>query len=262
MGLYNEKSLKSKSHLFRYSAVPLFRILCFLESPLYTGTRISHPRQSRSGRGMPNKKFTCVYCKGTHATNNCDVVVRAEERLEFIKREGLCFNCLGRHRVSQYTSQSRYKRCNNKHHTSICGAKSLQLMKKANNTQSSETNPQQSTTGCMQKEHTTQSTGTNQTVQVSKTNVPVTTTISLDDLFDEGAQRSFITKKLANALRLTPQRHENISLAPFGADASAIQCLEVANVTIVSHTGERIPLSVLVIPKIAAALQCVASSKI
>ena len=130
-------------------------------------------------------------------------------------------------------------------------------------------------------------TETNQAVQVSKTNVPVTTTIALDDthsvcllktavatvvsdvdsvtaniLFDKGAQHSFISKKLANALRLTPQRHKNISLAPFGADPSTIQHLEVANVIIVSHTGERIPLSVLVVPKIAAALQCVASSKI
>ena len=52
------------------------------------------------------------------------------------------------------------------------------------------------------------------------------------------------------------------ALAPFGADAFTIQRLEVANVTIVSHTGERIPLSVLVVPKIAAALQCVGSSKI
>ena len=51
-------------------------------------------------------------------------------------------------------------------------------------------------------------------------------------------------------------------MAPFGADASTIQRLEVANVTIVSHTGERIPMSVLVVPKVAAALQCVASSKI
>ena len=132
----------------------------------------------------------------------------------------------------------------------------------------------------MQKERTTQSTETNQAAQVTKTNVPVTTTIALNDrplvcllktavatvvsdadsataniLFDEGAQRSFITKKLANALRLTPQRHEKISLAPFRADASTMQRLEVANVTIVSHTGEKIPLSVLVVPKIAAALQ-------
>ena len=120
-------------------------ILPMMTASLYTGTRSSQPRQSRSDRGMLNKKFTCAYCKGTHATNNCDVVVGIEKRLKFVKREGLCFNCLGRHRVSQCTSQGRCKRCNNKHHTSICGAKSLQPMKKASNTQSSETNPQQST---------------------------------------------------------------------------------------------------------------------
>ena len=58
--------------------------LPMMTASLYTGTRSNHPRQSRSDRGMLNKKFTCAYCKGTHATNNCDVVVGVEKRLEFV----------------------------------------------------------------------------------------------------------------------------------------------------------------------------------
>ena len=37
-------------------------------------------------------------------------------------------------------------------------------------------------------------------------------------LFDEGAQRSFISQQLADVLHLTPSRQQNITLAPFGAD--------------------------------------------
>ena len=81
-------------------------------------------------------------------------------------------------------------------------------------------------------------------------------------LFDEGAQRSFISKKLANALKLLPCQNESISLASFGADASIPQCLDVTTVNIVSHIGEMIPLSVLVVPKIAAPLHCITSSKL
>jgi len=65
-------------------------------------------------------KPTCVYCKGTHTPNHCNVIVDVGQRLEHVKKEGLCFNCLGKHRVSQCTSQVCCKKCNSKHHTSIC----------------------------------------------------------------------------------------------------------------------------------------------
>jgi len=61
---------------------------------------------------------------------------------------------------------------------------------------------------------------------------------------------------------LTPYKQENISLAAFGADASTPQSLYVTDVTIISLTGERIPLSVLIVPKIAAPFQCVTTSRI
>ena len=40
------------------------------------------------------------------------------------------------------------------------------------------------------------------------------------------------------------------------------QYLDVASIRIVSNTGEMIPLSVLIVPKIAAPLQCISSSKL
>ena len=81
-------------------------------------------------------------------------------------------------------------------------------------------------------------------------------------LFDEGAQHSFISKRLENNLQLTPSRQESVSLAAFGADTSTPQHLDVTDVTIVSQTGEMISLSVLVVPKIAAPLKCVTTSKL
>ena len=81
-------------------------------------------------------------------------------------------------------------------------------------------------------------------------------------LFDEGAQRSFISKRLANNLQLTPNRQESVSLAAFGADTSTPQHLDVTDITIVSQTGDMIPLSVLVVPKIAAPLHCVTKFKV
>ena len=53
-------------------------------------------------------------------------------------------------------------------------------------------------------------------------------------LFDEGAQRYFISKKLANGLKLMPCQNKNL-LAPFEADPSPPQCLDVTTIKIVSH---------------------------
>ena len=262
--------------------------LPMMTASLYTGIRSGHSRQYRpTDRGTLNRKLTCVYCKGTHTANHCDVVVSTEKRLEHVKKEGLCFNCLGKHRVSKCTSQTRCKKCNNKHHTSICGAGPLQPTQRDHTTPSTETKSHVQPP--MQKDHTAKSTETNQ----AQNTVPVTTTIALANtqasvlcnsvcllktavakvvsdvgsataniLFDEGAQRSFISKELANTLKLTPCRSENISLVPFGADASTPQHLDVAVITIVSYTGEMIPLSVLVVPKIAAPLQTITRSQL
>ena len=254
---------------------------------LYAGTRSGHSKQHRSDKDTFNKKLTCVYCKGTHTASHCDVVVSTEKRLEYVKREGLCFNCLGIHRVNQCASQTHCKKYSNQHHTSICGAKSLLPPTQKNHPgQSTETK----SLPPMQKDLKAQSTTAN---PVTQNTVPVTTTIALADtqtsvlcssvcllktavaevvsdvgsataniLFHESAQCSFISKKLANTLRLTQSQYENISLASFGADASISQCLDVTTIKVVSCTGEMVPLSVLVVPKIAAPLQCITSSKL
>ena len=75
------------------------------------------------------------------------------------------------------------------------------------------------------------------------------TTVEGHILFDEGAQRSFITQELANQLQLQPTHHENISVSSFGEQVSTPRRLPVATVLI--QTGH-IPISVLLVPKLAA----------
>ena len=63
----------------------------------------------------------CTFCKSnSHPTSKCDIIKDSQQRIEVVKTENLCFNCLGHHKVSQCTSKYRCKVCRRKHHTSLC----------------------------------------------------------------------------------------------------------------------------------------------
>ena len=75
---------------------------------LHAGTRTTH---FKNQQGTPNKKPVCVYCKGGHTPNHCDVITNSQKRLEVVKKERLCFNCLAHHKVSEYRSKHRCNKC-------------------------------------------------------------------------------------------------------------------------------------------------------
>ncbi len=74
-------------------------------------------------------------------------------------------------------------------------------------------------------------------------------------LFDEGAQRSFITKQLASDLGANPIATENISVAAFGAKEHAVRKLDITTINVVDDKGNNIPLQVIIVPTIATPLQ-------
>ena len=73
---------------------------------------------------------------------------------------------------------------------------------------------------------------------------------------DEGAQRSFITKELADKLGAKPVSQENISMSTFDATERSVRTLDVPIVDIITDQGVNIPLRVLVVPNIATPLHC------
>ena len=78
-------------------------------------------------------------------------------------------------------------------------------------------------------------------------------------LFDEGSQRSFITQGLASSLALKPYQHEDINISSFGANCNLNRQLGAATINLLTSDGQAIPLSVLVVPRIATPLQNTAS---
>ena len=81
-----------------------------------------HMATNKGTRDRPKKDPTCVFCKGMHKPHLCTSVSSPKERLAIIKNAGLCFNCLGHHKLSQCASKFACRECHKKHHTSLCHA--------------------------------------------------------------------------------------------------------------------------------------------
>lgn len=214
------------------------------------------------------KKQSCVYCKGDHFPSACDVVTDVQKRLEIVKRGNLCYNCLGNHKVSLCNSKFRCKNCKRKHHTSLC--KPLRDDPKQGDKRDSEAKDTPAQTNTPTQTNTTMAPVSHGSH--SNTCPPTTSTISLlktavapisaeglwirgNILFDDGSQRSFITEQAATKLNLKPSGSEHIAVAPFGAEYTSAQHLSVACVYVETKSGERIPISVLIVPFIAAPLK-------
>ncbi|XP_065895991.1 uncharacterized protein [Dysidea avara] len=249
---------------------------------LHSATASFHTAARKPIAKQEKREPACTYCKGPHTANQCTVVKGHQQRTSIVKAAGLCFNCLGNHRASQCTSRRRCKHCSQKHHTSLCpptDAASAPVSAPVNNsvqppptTSSVPPSLTNQTQPVPPQVPLTNSTGTYTTVTrpqpplelacsacLLKTAIATVSAGSISTegniLFDEGAQRSFISQELADTLCLRPTRSEQISLSSFGNQASSARFLQVA--TILVHTQDRsvIPISVLVVPQLAAPLQ-------
>ena len=202
------------------------------------------------------KKPLCIYCKGEHFPNVCTVVTDYQKRLDVVKRENLCFNCLGKHKISQCNSKFRCKHCNRKHHTSLC--KPTSSDNATPDSQKKDTEPKLPTTPVLYGSCSPQYNSAPKTISLLKTAIaPISTNglcIQGNILFDEGSQRSFITMDAATKLNLRPTNTEHVTIAPFGVEHSSPQPIAVGLINIETESGNTIPISVLIVPFIAAPL--------
>ena len=226
----------------------------------YTGT-MRVPTQS----GDIPKKRSCIFCKGAHAPLACEVITEPSKRLEIVRQQNLCYNCLAHHKVSQCSSKHRCRKCSRKHHTSLCTHKSDITPQGNNADQNSDNIPSPNnttTTTAMTTIATSAATSLHvagDSVCLLKTAVANVyandTGIEATILLDEGSQRSFLTEGLARNLRVQTHHTEDICLASFGSPTALVKRLDVATIYLETITGDRLPLSVLIVPTIAAPVQ-------
>lgn len=263
-----------------------------------TGSFHTSVRKGSLGLQLGDKRVVstkpvCAYCKGPHSSTQCNVVSDVKARLDVVKRERLCFNCLGNHKAMHCNSKNRCRLCHKKHHSSLCGIDSTRGSIPTNSTlhddmahprepsqmpqnlQSSQTLhstlnpasgsfvPTQSVTNLTTATRTLTTSNSHSPLCLLKTAVSVVRVgdnrVSANILFDEGAQRSFVTETLAHQLGATPHHKENLSISSFGGEITPKN--QVNSIQFVLETdGGDVNITALVVPKIAAPIQNFTSS--
>ncbi|XP_065896204.1 uncharacterized protein [Dysidea avara] len=230
----------------------------------FTAAFMVNSKPPRSTKPQDKGPPACVFCKGPHTANQCTTTDH-HRRLDIVKQNNLCFNCLGKHKVSTCSSKHRCRKCHRKHHTSLCTE--VITAKKEENT---ETTPVAKTTSVTkegsfstvvsQPVTTSLHLASNQTCLL-KTAVATISTggvcVESNILFDEGSQRSFLAKGLADCLQVQPHDTVELSLSTFGTGTSRTGKFDVATINLHSISGHLIPLTVLIVPTIAAPIHTV-----
>ena len=228
-----------------------------------------HTRSNSHAVKRPNPKsrqtYTqrkCVYCKGSHSPLNCDIIKDYETRIQIVKRNKLCFNCLGDHIASMCKSKYYCRECRGKHHTSL-------------HRPSSNPNPnrhitrEQVATGNSDVPTINEPEGTTTQVHFSSgethrnigpvlfktAKIPISTrtsgVIQAAVLFDEGANRTFVTEDFAKRLHADTNTTETIDLAAFGSKKKRLTSMKTAIFALHDNTGKKSEIEALLIPEIS-----------
>lgn len=203
----------------------------------------------RSHHTTTTRKKSCLFCTGSHSENECKEVVDHEKRSNIIKEKKLCFNCFGPHRIAVCQSKYTCKHCHRKHHSSLCT--------KNNNTEGKSSTERQEKPDTETSMMYTASEARSTVLLKTAVSPVVYGNISLDTniLFDEGAQRSFITQELAAKLNVNKEGSESLCISTFGDTTKKVRNLDKTTVYLRSTEGELIPIKVLIVPDIASPIQ-------
>ena len=257
--------MKQATNKLNYFSNPLNSIPS-TSSLLANASQHKEPERGPRSKQLPSfpKPRSCVFCQGSHKPNDCTKVSDAAARKLIVSQANLRFNCLYNHRVS---------RCKNfkKPNEQLKPNTQKDIKDTDDNLQCSCTRtnnaPTPVTTNMVQQTppNSTLTLASNLHTNLSdhkhlhrrallKTAIASVEspekTATAHNLFDEGAQRSFITEALAKKLDLAADKTETVHLSVLGGDQTIAKKFDVATVNLRTDNGQTIPIRVVIIPVI------------
>jgi len=197
------------------------------------------------GQQGPGRR-NCVYCGEDHYSASCEKIKDVSVRKDLIRKEGRCFICLAKgHRAAQCRSPKRCRKCNNRHHQSLC-----EVPQPSTDTQQREITETNSslTTNNRSKQVVLLQTAQTYAYATNGEMIPVRI------LFDNGSQRSYLTNFLKIRLGLKPQKKEVVNLNVFGSEGFKRQTCDLMTVKLRTRVNEDIQLTALAFHTICSPL--------
>lgn len=211
------------------------------------------PRPDRSSRqtltGTTTRAWTCPACNGgMHGLRTCPEFLKLSpaKRSEKVKEAGVCFQCLGPHRIAECRSHP-CRTCGYPHHSLLCfktgEQKAAANASTATVTASTSTATAAKGTRVHQQSAVVQAHGIGGRV------------IQARLLFDSGSDTTYIRQGLADALALPVARRARFTCVGFQGRAGEPQVYSAVNLGVSSRfQGPREDLEAWVVPTLCAPL--------
>ena len=223
---------------------------------------------SSSGTSKP----FCSYCQQPHPSGACTLVTEPDSRKQILRSSGRCFVCLRKGHISKdCRSKSKCPKCGGRHHFSICLKTRSREGRSEPSTHSSTVSGSNSAPSPRLDPEATPfvappTTTTSMYVNASKTVLLQTARTSVYNpqeprsslevraVLDAGSQRSYITTKVKNLLRLVPKGQQSMSILTFGSTQRLDQSCEIVQIGMKLRDGSDQFLELFTVPTICEPL--------
>ena len=207
----------------------------------------------------PTGKPTCNFCNKSHPSDNCFAFLRlsGEEKGQKIKDLGLCYRCLNKGHKSDICDKN-CKKCGGPHNTAMCGV----LLQKRPSTPKTEkevnkTDPLKSRDTVGVAANIKKDTDENVVIlQTAKATMLCNdgSPLQVRVMFDIGAGRTYVRKKMVQRGRLKWLGREVIPYSAFGGSSSPDELRNMYSVTLLDRNGNPITIKAAEIPIICQPL--------
>ncbi|XP_046145647.1 uncharacterized protein LOC123988932 [Osmia bicornis bicornis] len=194
-----------------------------LPRPVPGSRRVLHTASSQHGVDGRSK---CPMCHGVHLLSKCFKFLAKSpfERRREVRRLQLCFNCLGRHRVSECLSSFRCLQCREKHHTLLHSVQGSGFhSKEKGSVEAQRSREDKASTSSGVNIHTARVVSRKYMVLLATAQLmlvgPHGVQTRVRALLDQGSQSSFVSESVANLLGLQ-KRRVDVPLMGLGAKSA------------------------------------------
>ena len=186
------------------------RETCILPPSENSEVDIPYTQSALFTKSKPTPQIKCLFCRGPHYSDKCDIVTDLQTRKDHVKKLKRCFICLKPdHTMRNCTSTRGCYYCKGKHNSAICDKRESP----------------KGTTNLHVRSETSVLLQTAQVYITSKSGNQV----KVRALLDSGSQKSFISKRIRNILKLPTKGVENLTIATFGKNEpniTKVDCVE------------------------------------